>query len=386
MTQNTVHFEKGMSRRRFLKLTTLSGGALVLAACGGNSLSNANDSNENTAVSSTNTPEVVEQPTEAVASEAEAEVVVGDVVDYQLSSDEWEGAFGSVTFKLHEGKFNGQSVYFIRTDGSDPTFSEENGLVYVPLLNGGQAAAASLYLFSNGDNLPILSTSPSQEDFTSLFQIKEVTLNEDGLTLESAEAVEAAVADGTATVEEKPIYVNYPVVKWEDDELTVDTEKTGYLGTGQLIEPVNTADMTVTFKLHECYPGSRYIVTDTSASPMAPMMSIAASPPNQALVDSGATDEIWVFANGIEGSGVMGYQPAIFDNQAGEPAWSPFWDHFTLRWADEANARVLTSSAEARAALEAGEVELFNGTPDSHPNGFVVNCPVPVLAPNTFQT
>jgi hypothetical protein len=74
----------------------------------------------------------------------------------------------------------------------------------------------------------------------------------------------------------------------------------------------------------------------------------------------------------------------LFDNRAGKPAWSPFWNHFTWRWADEANARVITSSAAGREAEAGGELELFNGTPDSHPNGFVVNCPVPILAPNTF--
>jgi hypothetical protein len=75
----------------------------------------------------------------------------------------------------------------------------------------------------------------------------------------------------------------------------------------------------------------------------------------------------------------------IFDNKAGSPAWSPFWDHFTVKWADESNARLLTSSAEIRVLVESGELELFNGVPDSHPNGFVVNCPAPILAPNDFK-
>ena len=37
------------------------------------------------------------------------------------------------------------------------------------------------------------------------------------------------------------------------------------------------------------------------------------------------------------------------------------------------------------AAVGAGELDLFNGTPDTHPNGFVVNCPSPVLAPNPYD-
>lgn len=358
------------TRRQFLRLSAISSSAALLAACG----AGASPTPTATAI----------PPTEESAVEGER-TIVGDVLEYQLTSDEWPGSFGSVTFRLHEGLYKGESIYFIRTDASEPTFAEENRLVFVPLLNAGVDAAANLYLFP-GNRPPVFSTSPSEENFTSLFQLKQVTVNDDSVVLDSAEAVEQAAADGAVSIDEETvIFVNYPVVKWPDGELPLDTEKDSYLGTGQLLQPVNTDEMTVTFKLHECFPGSRYIVTDTSAAPMAPMMSIAASPPNQQLMETGATDEIWVFANGIPGSGVMGFQPAIFDNQAEEPAWSPFWNHFTLRWTNEEEARVLRSSAEVREALDGGEVELFNGTPDSHPNGFVVNCPVPVLAENTFS-
>ncbi len=130
---------------------------------------------------------------------------------------------------------------------------------------------------------------------------------------------------------------------------------------------------------------TQYQPTDTSTAEMAPMMSISASPPTKALAELKATAKIWVFGNGIEGSGVMGFQPAIFDSKATEPAWSPYWDHFTLVWKDGADVRVLKNKVDVEAAIDAGEVDLFNGVPDSHPNGFVVNCPVPVLAPNTFS-
>ena len=114
-------------------------------------------------------------------------------------------------------------------------------------------------------------------------------------------------------------------------------------------------------------------------------MAVSAAPPTGKLAEVKATDEIWVFGNGIEGNGVMGFQPGVFDNQAGTPAWSPFWDHFTIMWKDGVEPRVLRSGAEIRAAIEAGEVDQFNGTPDSHPTGFVVNCPVPVVAAVEFE-
>jgi hypothetical protein len=363
-----------MSRRQFLRLSALGSGGALLAACGLRTAPTPTP----TSIPPTPVPPTV---TPAVTEEEE-EVIVGDVLEYALASDAWPGAFGFVTFHLHEGRYNGESIYFIRTDASNADFAAENGLVHVPLLNAGRDTAASLYLFNDG-RLPVFSSSPDDEaSYIPLYHLKQVTVNDAALELDSAAAVEQAAADGNATIEEQSIFVNYPIVKWAGGELSVDTERDSYLGTGQLLEAVNTSDMTVTFKLHECFPGSRYIITDTSIVPMAPMMSIPASPPSLELVASRATDKIWVFGNGIPGSGVMGFQPAIFGNKAGEPIWSPFWDHFTVVWNDESQARLLRSAAEVQAAIDAGELELFNGVPDSHPEGFVVNCPVPVLAPN----
>ncbi len=363
-----------ISRRQFLRLGTLAGGGLILAACSPQT-GNGNSGGE----VETNTP----LPRTPVPPEAEARVMTKDVIDFVLESDEWEGQYGSVTFKLQEGRYEGKPIYFIRTDASDATFAETVGLVHVPLLAQGRDVAKPLYLFDD-DRLPVFSTAPSQEDFVSLYEVKQVSVSEDGLSLETAVDIETAIADGRASVSEHAGFVNYPIVKWEGGELATDTEKKETLGKGQLMTPVDTENMSVTFKLHQCFPGSRYILTDTSSVGMAPMMSIPASAPTQALMDSGATDEIWIFVNGIPGSGVMGFQPAIFDNEAGQPAWSPFWNHKALKWVDESQARVLRSSAEIRELVGSGELEEFNGVPNSHPNGFVVNCPAPILAPNNF--
>ena len=370
MTANSI------SRRQFLRLSTLSSGAALLAACG----------------ISTGAPEPTATGATAAASAltgsstAEGvEILATDVLEFALETDAWSGQYGWVRFRLHEALYNGESIYYIRTDASEEAYAQANGLVFVPLLNAGVDIAGSLYTFSDG-RTPVLSSAPGGDDFVSLFQIKEVTVG--GTTpaeLTSAAAVEEANSNRQLRLEETGTYVNHPVVKWPGGELAVDDELTETLGKGQLVEAINLDDMTVAFKLHQCFPGSRYILTDTSSVGMAPMMSVPASAPTQALMEAGATDEIWVFANGIAGSGVMGFQPAIFDNEAGQPAWSPFWNHFTLSWTDESIARVLTSSAEIRELLESGELEQFNGVPDTHPNGFVVNCPAPLLAPNTFE-
>jgi hypothetical protein len=367
-----------LTRREFLRVSGYGLGAAVLTACG---------------VQATEEPTAV--PTQAESTKGstaltEPRVIVGDVLDFGFDGD-WPGEFGFVRFNLHAGYYNGERSYYIRTDASDKAYADEHQLVFVPLLIAGKnvpGVASKLYLFEGGaaDQLPVMSTDPSQEDYSPIWQLHQVTPN-DSTVYESETSLLDAVSQGAVTIEPQDIFVNFPVVKWVSGEMAVDTERETYLGTGQLLEPVDTENMTVTFKLHQCFPGSRYIVTDTSAAPMAPMMSISPASPIQKLLENNAagTARIWVFANGIPGSGVMGFQPAIFDSQAQtDPIWSPLWNHFTLRWKDDATPRVLTTKEDVAAALAAGEVDEFNGTPDTHPNGFIVNCPVPVLAPNTF--
>jgi len=321
----------------------------------------------------------------------EALAIVGDVIDFTLTPEgRWNGPFSSVTLKLHQGWFNGGDAWFIRTDASDQTFAEAEELVHVPLLKNAleaEGSYATFYRFVDGadDQRPVLSTVPTEENFTSAFQIVDVAFSAEPEALNSAAAVEDAAAAGTVTLTPTGIIVNYPLVVWPDGGLPVDPDLMMPLGGGPLVEAPDLEKGRVTFKLHQCYPGSRYIATDTSAVPMAPMMGVVGSAPTQLLLEAKATAPIYVFGNGLPGPGPMGFQPSIFNAKAGDALWSPFWSHITLMWKDPAQATVLKSEPEVLEAVTSGQLELFNGTPDTHPDGFVVNCPSPVLAPNTYD-
>ncbi|MDP9473470.1 MAG: hypothetical protein M3Q71_22875 [Chloroflexota bacterium] len=337
---------------------------------------------------------VLAQSTPSAATPVPGEnvvVMVGDVVDFTLEPEgRWPAPVGSVTLTMHPGFFDGQDAWFIRTDASDQAFAQEQGLVYVPLLKNAlqaEGSHANIYLFAEGTDgqRAVVSTIPGRDDFTSAFRIHHVIVNGESEVLNSVEAIASAEQSGTVRVEQTDIVVNYPLVVWPGGSLPVDEEMAAPLGTGPLIEAPDTTSGTVTFKLHQCYPGSRYIATDTSSAPMAPMMGIVPSVPTQKLVEAKATAPIYVFGNGLKGTGAMGFQPAVFNAKAGDVTWSPFWDHKTVVWKDESAATLLTSEAEIMARAEAGEVEIFNGVPDSHPNGFVVNCPAPILAPTTYD-
>src|SRR5918995_4807023 len=159
------------------------------------------------------------------AGETVAEAVVSDVVNFVLAPDgRWEGPFGSVTLKLHPGWFDGGDAWFIRTDASDQPFAEAEGLVYAPILRNAldaEGSYATLYRFASGaeDQRPVLSTVPGRDDFTSAFQIVDVTFNGDQTLLDAATAIEEAAAAGNLTPEPTGGNVKYPLGGWADGGL-----------------------------------------------------------------------------------------------------------------------------------------------------------------------
>jgi hypothetical protein len=370
------------TRRAVIRILGLGVGGAILAACtpAGRGTSGALVSPSPAASGIITSP----SPT----SDSEATKLVADVLDFELRGPfEWNG--GSVTMQLHDALVDGEHAYFVRTDASDQAFAEAEGLVFVPLLSAAgslDGGTADLYLFDEGpaDQVPVLSTAPGMEGFTPLFRVTRVRA-QSSVVLDSAAAVRAAADAGEAELEETDVIVNYPLVKWPGGELAVDSEVKLPLANGPLLSAPDLDAMTVTFKLHQCFPESRYIITDTSAVPMAPMMSVVGSPGTEGLIDAGATSKITVFGNGIPGPGAMGFQPAIFGAKAGDPAWSPMWDHWTAVWNDEADATLLTSQAELDVAAADGRITLHHGTPDTGGMGFVVNCPSPIVAPNDFE-
>lgn len=375
MTDTNFVLHRRLRRRDFLTLTAGTAAALLVgAACG-------DDDEDDRA----GTP-ASDAATRAAAASEKGRALVGDVLDHDLRSDRWRGEFGFVTFKLHAGVVDGQPAYFIRTDASDQRFADTEKLVYVPKMEeavkAGGRGLSNIYLVSNGvpDQPAVLSSAPHKPDYSPAFRVHRVTLAGNQARLDSEDAVLRAVQAGAARVERTDIVVNYPVVKWPGGELPNDQKREAYLGDGQLLEPVDVAGRKVTFKLHACYPNSRYIVTDVSLAPMATGMKIAPAPGAAPLTEAGATAQILVFGNGPKGSGPMGAQKSVTDTVVGDAGWSPYWDHYTMLWSNESSATVLKSAKEVAEQETAKALRRVPGTPDTNGAVFMVNCPVPVIA------
>lgn len=378
-----------LHRREFLYWTSrrgagviLAGGALpaLLAACG---------RDDNPVIPAAADPSATTGTT-AAAVPPEGKAIIGDVIDFKLSSDEWEGSFGSVTMRLHKGVFDDKDVFFIRTDASDRDFAIAEKLIFVPKLKpfATKGLAGTLYMVENGaeGQATVLSSEPGRDDYTPAWTLHKATWTGQPRLLGSVADVEAARQNGELTVEQTDIVLNAEIVKWSTGELTVDPELKGYFGSGLLIEAPDPGTMTVTFKLGQCFPGNRYFVTSHSMKPPADMTMTTYAPrlhaePSQARL----TARTNVFMNGVKGPGPMGFQPSVFDFDAGSPSWSPFWDHFAYQWKDETNAKVLGTQDEIFAARDAGALLEFPGVPDTKGELFTVNCPVPVLAPLSFS-
>lgn len=106
-------------------------------------------------------------------------------------------------------------------------------------------------------------------------------------------------------------------------------------------------------------------IADTLTNMMdSPVLSV----PSLAQVDDNVLANVYVFDNGLAGSGPLGYQDDVFDNPPGSPGYTPLRRLNLVAWEDPGMARELKSVAEILAAEEAGEVTI------SQP-GVVINMP-----------
>ena len=80
--------------------------------------------------------------------------------------------------------------------------------------------------------------------------------------------------------------------------------------------------------------------------------------PSLAKAPQSMLANVYVFTNGLEGSGPLGFQPDIFDSPAGTEGYGPLRGVNLVTWQDEASARELTSATEVLAPEEQCEVTI----------------------------
>lgn len=91
--------------------------------------------------------------------------------------------------------------------------------------------------------------------------------------------------------------------------------------------------------------------------------------PGLANIPEELLGNVYVFTNGMEGMGPLGFQPDVFDSVPGDDAYTPLRTITLVTWDEAAEPRELTSVAEIEAAITSGEITVEQP-------GVVVNMPI----------
>ena len=98
-------------------------------------------------------------------------------------------------------------------------------------------------------------------------------------------------------------------------------------------------------------PGVAEVLTNMMKSPVLVVPSLANIPDESLAI-------VYVFKNGVAGSGPLKFQGDVFPNPPGDPGYTPLRKIVFVTWVDESKARELKSAAEIQAGVDSGELTL----------------------------
>ncbi|HKU50656.1 MAG TPA: hypothetical protein VJP79_11940, partial [Nitrososphaera sp.] len=190
------------------------------------------------------------------------------------------------------------------------------------------------------------------------------------------EEIASAQAAGEVDITFTQLVVNCPFVKWEGGSLRVRSNATladdSPYGGGQLLA-IDLEKMQATFVAHRGFApdGSTiyYIATDASVKEVADALGVIHVNKTGSTLLTGAASDLWVFTNGIKGTGPMGFQASIASGDIGDSLYSPMWRIIATTWNDAGSARILTSSMQVSEGVQSGALVTDIA-------GVIVNCPI----------
>ena len=303
------------------------------------------------------------------------------------------------TIPLHQGWYSGEPVYFIITDSSEQKHAEiitkNQGwkVELAPLLaKAPKDALSTTYMFTNGVEGKgvhgyqgeVFTSTPAQADwYSALTSHVHVTWNE-GVTptvLKSESEIMQAEKTGKVTMTPLEVVLNMPQIMWPGGQMKVKEDKTltdeAAYGEAQVLD-IDTEDMTVTFVAHRGWAGPQgktvyYIVTDATPSGPAEMMGVISADTSAKLIANAAAVDLFQFANGIKGTGPMGFQAGIGAAANGEENYSPMWRIFMISWKNPESAQLLQTRGDIDFYQKAGKIDVGIARPMD--SDHIVNCP-----------
>jgi hypothetical protein len=298
-----------------------------------------------------------------------------------------------VTLPLTRGYVNGFQVFYISTEASNKGLADHltnfthSRVSYTPALrNAPPQSLGNIYVFSNGIKGPgplgfqanVADSQPGDPGYSPTWRINNVGWKQ-GVSpreIKSEADILSAQKNGELSVTPSNTVVNCPFVQWHGDSLNERSDKTlsdmAAYGGGQVLN-IDTKKMQVTFVGHRGFApnGSTiyYIATDASVKNVADALGVPYVNKTGSALLSGGSSDLYVFTNGIKGTGPMGYQASIAAANVGDVAYSPLWRIQATTWKDPSNAEFLTSLAQITSAVQAEKIS-------TNIAGVLINCPI----------
>jgi hypothetical protein len=297
------------------------------------------------------------------------------------------------TLPLTRGYVNGFEVFYISTEASDKGLADHltnfthSRVSFAPALkNAPPQSLANIYVFRNGIKgfgplgfqPNVADSQPGDPGYSPLWRINNVEWKQ-GVSpkeLKSETDILSAQKNGELTISSSDAVVNCPFVYWHGGSLKERTDKTlsdqmAYGGAQVLNTDIKK--MQVTFVAHRGFApdGSTiyYIATDASVKKVADKFGVTYVNKTAAALLSGGSSDLYVFTNGIKGTGPMGFQPSIASTNVGDTAYSPLWRIQATTWKDPSHAEFLTRVTQITSAAQAGKLSINIA-------GVVFNCPI----------
>ncbi|HSB57959.1 MAG TPA: hypothetical protein VLD38_09160 [Nitrosopumilaceae archaeon] len=296
------------------------------------------------------------------------------------------------TLPLTKGFVNGYEVFYISTEASDKDLADNltkltgSRVVYAPSLQRSPPQSlANIYAFKNGIagtgplgfQPNVADSQPGDAKYSPLWKVNVVEWKS-GTTpkvLKSEADILAAIKNGRLAITPTNLVVNCPFVQWHGGSLKVRSsqtlnESTPY-GGGQVLN-INTQKMQVTFVGHRGFApdGSTiyYIATDASVKDVADALGVIYAPKTGSTLKTAASSDLYVFTNGIKGTGPLGFQVSIASTNVGGTYYSPLWRIQATTWGDASQAKFLTDTLDITSAGSDGKLQ-------TQIAGAIVNCP-----------
>jgi hypothetical protein len=198
--------------------------------------------------------------------------------------------------------------------------------------------------------------------------------------LRSEADILSAQDNNELTITPTKLIVNCPFVKWNGGQLQIRSDKTltdeTPYGGGQVLS-IDTEKMQVTFVAHRGFaPDGKtiyYIATDASVKEVADDLGVLFVEKTKPTLTTASASDLFVFTNGIKGTGPMGFQASIASTDVGNAFYSPMWRILVVTWKDVSQAEFLTKQSEIISATSSGKLT-------SEIAGVVVNCPFVVVS------